>query len=255
MPLEGIDAASKFMRPLMLRMQVISNNLANVDSIGFKRGKLFVELLNEGEPTIQQYDTGLGEYLPGTKVTEVPDFTQGELQQTSNSFDFAVDGPGFFVVETPDGIRYSRAGNFVVSPEGELKTKNGYTVLGQNDNAITFPNFTNLKKEDIAVTPLGEIFVQRIYIGQLKIVGFESQEQLKKVGASLFMPREDVEPIPIEPDKVFVRQGFLEGSNVDGIEEMVEMIELMHQFETGQRLIQTQDESVSRSLEVGRFSS
>jgi len=254
MPVNGINSAAMFMRPLMLKMQVIADNIANIDSTGFKKGRLFIEVLHSNDPTLPPESVGEGEYFPGVRFSEFPDLTQGVLSQTSSPFDFAIDGSGFFTVETPEGERYTRTGNFVISPEGEIQMKNGYSVLGENGAPLIITNAQNLSKEDIAVNPTGEIFVKGANVGKFKLVEINSAENLTKIGASLFALKAGISPDDIDPDKVHIRQGFIEGSNVDGIEEMIDMIELMRQFETGQKLIQTQDQSVNSSLEVGRLS-
>ncbi|MBS4029041.1 MAG: flagellar hook-basal body protein [Ignavibacteriales bacterium] len=248
-----MSSISTFMRPMMLKMQVVANNLANINSSGFKKGQLFIEVLQNQDPQLND-GSQVGEFFPGVRISEASDFSQGVLEQTNNPFDFAIDGPGFFAVETGEGVRFTRAGNFSVAPTGELITKNGYTLLGENDGAIILPNVQNLAKEDVAVSPLGDVLVQGVHIGKMKLVTFENvNDELVKIGTSLFHQKEDSEVIAVDSDRTFVRQGFLEGSNVDGIDEMIQMIELTRQFESGQRIIQSTDESVNRSLEIGRF--
>ncbi|MEK7263953.1 MAG: flagellar hook-basal body protein [Bacteroidota bacterium] len=252
MPIEGIRSSSAFLRPLMTKMEIVSNNLANINSVGFKRGRLFVEVLSNIQPVAPDGDTG--EFFPDVKLTEKADFAQGTLEQTSNPFDLAIDGPGFFAVQTQEGTRYTRAGNFTLTADGEIVTRSGYPVIGDNSGSIILPNFHNLQKEDIAINNLGEVFVENISVGKLKMVTFENFESLEKVGAALFKEKEDAVVTDLDEDKTFVRQGFLEGSNVDGIEEMIQMIEVTRLFETGQKMMQTHDDSLTRSLEVGRMS-
>jgi flagellar basal-body rod protein FlgF len=252
MPIEGIRSSSAFLRPFMTKMEVVSNNLANINSVGFKRGRLFIEILSNIQPVAP--DDQNGEFFPDVKLTEKADFSQGTLEQTNNPFDLAIDGPGFFEVQTPEGIRYTRAGNFTLTSDGEIVTRSGYPVIGDNGGSIMLPNFHNLQKEDIAINNLGEIFVENISAGKLKMVTFDDFEALEKVGAALFKEKENAVVSEVDEDKTFVRQGFLEGSNVDGIEEMIQMIEVTRLFETGQKMMQTHDDSLTRSLEVGRMS-
>lgn len=266
MPVSSFKVISAYMRPLTLKMEMLANNLANINSVGYKKGDLFYEVLQNiqqvsggggddgGEPGANP-STTTNEYVD-VNMQEISDFSQGSIEQTNNTFDIAIDGEGFFAAKNPvDGkVSYTRAGNFMINAEGSLVTKNGYHVAGDDDGPIYIPNVHNLKKEDIAVTPTGEIMVEGAPVARLKVVTFETLEDLQRIGSTFFqLASEDVEPMEVDIDKVQIRQGFLENSNVNGISEMIQMIEVSRLFETGQKLLQTTDATLDESLSVGNI--
>lgn len=245
--IKGLYTSSNGMPPMQVRMEMIANNLANINTNGFKKDSLFVQMMKD--PGVA---SAAGELSPRVSAQRVTDFAEGALVQTNNPLDLALQGSGFFVVQTPQGVRYTRDGNFSVMLDGTLTTREGYPVLG-TEGAIKFPDLQKLAHEAVAVSPTGEVTVGRNPIGTLRIVEFEHQHRLKKVGGSMFSVDASDDPGLKEVEMPTVRQGFLEESNVDGIAEMIEMIEITRYFEASQKAIASQDATLDKVLEAGKF--
>jgi flagellar basal-body rod protein FlgF len=246
--IKGIFSSENAMRPKMTRMEVLANNLANVNSTGYKRDRLFVQMLKEG--TTSPPDARGA--MDNVEVDRYIDMREGPLQQTDNPLNLAIDGPGFFVAETSQGTRYTRNGNFTLSTDGSLVTAEGDPVMG-NDGKIRLPNFEHLEMKKIKITPSGEVLEGDQHVAQLRVVNITDPEMLQKDQHGMLMPREGQRVTEIPDDQRVIRQGFLEESNVNGIEEMMAMIELSRGFETDQRIIKAQDATLDRSLDVGRI--
>ncbi len=176
----------------------------------------------------------------------VTDFTMGDMIETGGTFDLALNGPGFFKLIGEDGdTYYTRDGSFVVNEEGILTTLKGEAVQGMN-GPIT------INGNDVSIGTNGAVKVDGNVVGTIDIVDLENREFLRKIGDNLYQMAENAEPqeIPFEGE---VLQGYLEGSNVNAIKEMVEMITLLREFETGQKAIRAQDEILEKaSNEIGR---
>jgi flagellar basal-body rod protein FlgF len=247
--IKGIYSSSNGMPPMLVRMEVLSNNLANINTTGFKRDAMFVEMMKD--PGIAP-GADAGELTTQLNVERTTDFADGSLHQTNNPLDVALQGKGYFVVQTPTGERYTRNGNFTLSLDGTLTTNEGYAVLGA-EGKIKFPDLQKMAQENIAINQTGEINVGKTTVGKLRVVEFQDQSQLKKAGDSMFTIDPKNDSRKTEVDLPSVRQGFLEESNVDGIAEMIEMIEIMRNFESNQKAIAAQDATLERALEVGKF--
>jgi flagellar basal-body rod protein FlgF len=246
--IKGIGTSGTALIPMMTRLEVIANNLANANTTGFKRDNLFTELLSDAQVKAAQ----AGGDLSGTLARQYSDFSEGSIQQTNNPLDMAIQGEGFFTVDTPRGVRYTRNGAFTVSREGMLTTKEGYSVLGTN-GAVSFPDPQSLAHADIVVTANGEISVDKKPLATLRIANFDNALQLKKEGSSLFILSSGVERrMDPSSNPATVRQGHIEESNVDSIAEMMEMIEITREFESDQKTVQAQDSTLEKALDVGR---
>jgi len=188
--------------------------------------------------------------LAGLTPKELTDYSQGNLNQTGNPFDVAISGRGFFVVETPNGIRYTRNGNFTLATDGTIVTSQGYPVMGDGGR-IRLPEYEKLQKDDVLITTEGEIIVNKNVVSKLQIVDFPQPYHLQKEKGVLFVNTSGINPIEVD-EGTLLRQGFLEESNVNAIEEMVKLIELSRDYESGQKAINYQDSSLERANEVGR---
>ena len=215
------------------RYELISNNLSNVLTPGFKKDvpifhEVFSEALHPSLSTLS-LDSEFSQTL----------LQQGDIQSTRNPLDLALDGEGFFKVKTPEGVRYTRNGNFRLTREGVLVESNGFPVLSRNGE-IT------LQGNQIAVEGDGSIKVDGADRDKLALVTFADPKELKKEGKSLFRLEGKQEEKEAEGARVL--QGALEGSNVNAMEEMVQMIDSLRTFEACYRIVQVQDELNAKAV-------
>lgn len=214
--------------------EVTANNLANADTIGFKRdipsfSSIFYPWVTPPSPS-----QGLSIPVLGGAKT---DFSQGMMKATGNSTDFALEGDGFFVIETPSGVSYTRNGSFRANAKKELETNEGYRVMGTNG---PIKGAGARIESDLK----GNLFSDGKKIGRLRVVEFKNLSNLVKTGGSLYKTAGDDIPA-LAAKKTTVHQGKLEMSNVNIIAEMTGMIETMREYESAMKAIQTLDE-VSR---------
>lgn len=277
--IRGIYTGASGMIAQQARMDVTSNNLANVDKTAFKRDlaifKAFPDMvirrINDdglGIVPTGSYDTMpyVGKLGTGVEVNEVyTQFEQGSLQRTENSFDLALKGRGFFSVMTERGEKHTRNGAFTINQDGILVTHNGNPVLGEN-------GIIRIQKNNFIVNERGEIVVNMdlsqdpkdvvnmnsnnwnspVVIDRLRIVDFENIRDLKKEGDSLFRET-DLSGPPLPPAQIKVQQGFLEKSNVNVVRSMVNMIEVQRSYEANQKSILSNDQTLGKLInEVGR---
>lgn len=222
---------------LRRQMDVIANNIANANTIGFKSERmLFSEQLR---------DIGDGQQIAFvTDAAVVHDPSEGALTPTGNPLDLAIKGSGYFEVDTPDGIRYSRGGNFRIDADGVFVSSNGHPLLGQDGAPIlTTPGDT-----EITIKADGTVSSESGEIGQLAVVTFENRSMLRKFGAGMYEAPNNVVPIPaVDADVI---QGSVEESNVTPIIEMTRMISLLRNYQVAQRLTDEQDQLMRRSIGV-----
>lgn len=243
--IRGLYTSTAGLTARLARMAVISNNLANATTVGFKQDlideqefwRLLLDRLGPDQARVGALATA---NVPGEPLI---DLTPGPLEATEQPLDLALEGPGFFVVETPDGERLTRAGNFSLDGERRLVAADGALVLGQ-DGPITLP------PGDVTIAPDGTISVDGTAVGQLRIVELPAGANLEKEGATRFAV---VGGAPAPAAQTQVRQGFLEGANVDLAGQMVAMLALLRGYQAGQRLLQLQDDVLGKAVnEIGR---
>jgi len=216
---------------------IISNNLANIDNVGFKRDQAFFELLNDKTKSTD------------TKLQVETDFRQGRLDETNNALDMAISGRGFFAVETENEVAFTRDGHFKLDEEGMLRTSDGNLVLGQSGGIVLQSD--GLTPKDIVVSKGGEIFVEGELLDRFYIADFEDHSGLKKIGGNLFTANENM--MEIETMNTEIKQGFLEKSNVNPVEEMMGLIEVQRQFESTQKMIQSLDQTLKSATRIGDY--
>jgi len=271
--IRGWYTAVSGMRAQQWRMDAVANNLANVNTDGFKREQaafktssslLMRRMTDDG---LYNHPFGSGDAAPiigklGTGVELNELFTQlqqGSLRETNNQFDLALDGAGFFAVSTPQGERYTRNGSFILGREGYLLTKEGFPVLGENGPiAIRANNFQVDKEGRVWVNDQydsndPETFVsmesnewrEPVLLDTIKIVDFEIPRYLRQQGSSLFVDNEFSGPAFIadrnDGGRPVVMQRFVEAANVEPVREMVQMIEVNRAYEANQKIIQSHD--------------
>jgi len=203
---------------LQKQMDIIANNIANMSTTAFKAQHIqFSEVLgaHDGAKTVQAKNT-------------YRDLTQGALKPTYNELDFSIQGDGFFAIQVPDGTtKYTRNGSFSINGAGELVTKAGYPVLGDNGNPLTVPSGTT----QIASDSTGKLTSGTTTIGTLKLVTFDNQQAMSPVGNSLYDAHDAPEQTVEKPK---IAQGMLESSNVNAIVEMTEMDKVMDMYNAAQ---------------------
>ena len=241
----GIQSLVSTMQVQWQRHEVLANNLANLSTPGFKQDDLAPAPDRPAEaPGIS---VNGGSTMPGgiLGMVQWTDYSQGALQETGRNLDVALNGPGFLVVETPNGPRYTRAGAFSVSNAGRLITVTGFPVVGEQ-GPIT------LGGTRVTITPRGEIQQDGQQVGTLKVVDFPKPYRLLKEGNGLFAPA-DPSSAP-QPAKDFeVVAGALENSNVNAVETMVSMIDVLRRYEAAQRAIQAVHEASRQATsEIGK---
>lgn len=230
-----------------MRLDMLSNNLANVNTAGYKADVPIFRVTSENGALPAPAAETVSQPTPyAPPMTVRTDFSSGPLAQTSNPLDVAIAGKGFFEVETPDGMRYTRKGNFTINEQGVLSTTEGYPVMGQA-GAI------GIDGSRVDISDEGDVFVDGDNVDTLRVVDFTQSERLKKVGDTLFVAENDMVPEDLEDGTIQVAQGFVEKSNVDAIRTMTDLIETMRVFEAYQRAIRSADEANAKTVsEVGK---
>ncbi len=246
--IKGIQIVASALKPMMLKMEVVANNLANMNTAGYKKDGVFMEMMQK---TALEQAKGSGD-MSGYDARRYTDFSSGEMRETGNTLDCAIQGEGFFVVRTPRGDAMTRNGNFKLSTDGTLVSSQGYPVLGVDD-VILIPEINQTNQGDITITPEGEVLLGSKSLGKLRVENVADQSSLTKDASSLFMIGKDARLHEVGSEAMIVRQRYLEESNVEGLDEMIQMVEMTRNFETGQKMIQYQDATLDRSNDVGRL--
>ncbi len=256
--LKALNTAATGMVAQQLRIDVTANNMANVNTGGFRRARAeFQDLLYEQvrRPGGQTADGGT---LPtgvqighGTRLASTTHIhQQGSLIQTEGPLDLAIEGNGFFQVQRPSGdVAYTRAGNLKTDSQGQLVTVDGYAI----QPGITIPT----DAIGVTITPEGVVSVvtagqtQAQEVGQLQLASFANPAGLEAIGRSMFVPTsasgEAVAAAPGQEGMGTLAQGFLEGSNVEVVTEMLDLITSQRAYEVNQRVIEAADEMLQRT--------
>jgi len=233
------------------KMDVLVNNIVNGETTGYKSGKLlsrsFQEMMIQriNDPAVLNYSNEIGPLGTGIHIDEIiTDFEQGPLEETGRAADLAISGDGFFVVATPAGNRYTRDGSFAVSSDGYLVNSDGWPVMGENGRIY-------VGRGEFSVDAKGNVAVDGQPAGRLQLVTFADPASLRKDGNNLYVNYGG--SAVVAAGNAAVSQGFLESSNVDLSESMVDMIEISRTYETNQRIVKMLDESLGKAVnEVGR---
>jgi flagellar basal-body rod protein FlgF len=217
---------------LSRQMDVVANNIANINTTGFKSEALLFE--EYVMPVARDRDFRRPDQ-PLSYVQDwatVHDFAAGSIQQTGNPLDVALQGEGFFAIQTPAGERWTKSGAFQIDASGVLVDLNGNPVLSDGGE-ITF----DANETDITIAPDGTILTNAGSKGQLRIVEFERPQELAREGDNYFSGGN-----PIAAEETAVMQGAIERSNVSGVGEMAEMIRVQRAYQSLASLMQKQDE-------------
>ena len=291
----GLFTAATGMITEARRTDVIANNLSNAATTGYKKDTAvhqeFENMLikrmyddsktSGGVPGNGLLDTGSGDItkIKGFKVEDqdapaigqlglgdyiaeiAVDYSQGSFESTGNTFDLAIAGEGFFTIQTPQGIRYTRSGAFFRNQNGVLQDIRGYNLLDRTGNSITIP--AGVAESSISIANDGTIFIngQRMTNGiepnatpvQIQVVQFDNRLAIQKQGDNLFYAVNGAQPQPATGE---VMQGMLERSNVEIVQEMVELIHNHRLYEANAKAVTTQDTMLDNSVnQIGRLGS
>lgn len=255
--IRGLYTSGYSMLTLNRKMDVVANNMANVNTNGFKKD--FVVFEEFSDVLMRRFFDGsdnstrpvrIGNMTLYNDIAEVyTDFTQGTLENTGLSTDVAINGDesAFFCVAVPENGEYreyyTRDGGFKLDAEGRLVTRDGFAVMGENGAIF-------LEGSDFVISERGEVIQNGETIDTLRIRKFENPESLRKYGFNLLTATGESQ------DGVFegtIQQGFIERSNVDSVREMVDMITVLRAYESNQKLIQYQDSTLDKAVnDIGR---
>jgi flagellar basal-body rod protein FlgG len=235
------------------RLEVITNNLANINTAGFKKDHPLFEAI--GLPSGPSAGPS-GSIAPGPTFESLhrvfTDLSSGPIRVTGEPLDIAIEGDGFFSVQTPAGVRYTRGGNFTIDAQGQITTHDGFPLLGTGGPITLPPGSVQIDAEGRLSVKGTEVGAQPIEIDTLALYRFSDPSRLRKVGQTLF-EAEEGGAIPFLEGRM--HQGALEGANVHPVEEMVAMMTVMRLYESAQKAIQTADEIAAKAAnEVGRLS-
>ena len=215
--------ALSYQTVMQRQMDVIANNIANASTPGFKGEQMmFVEYLADA--------VGKDDVSFVQDIAVVRDFREGAFSRTGNPLDVAISGKGWFEVDTPTGMRYTRNGHLQIDSTGTITTSGGYAVLDDRGRPITMP----ATEGAITVAKDGTITVGEQKVGRLKIVSFANEQELRKDSDSLYSTDAPVLPAT----KATVAQGVIEESNVKPIVEITNMIGAMREFQSAQQMIE-----------------
>jgi len=240
------------------RLQIISNNLANSNTVGYKQDHgrfriIDLSALPEGSTQNSVPLNPAQTDLFWNRFNVYTDHTSGSLKNTGNDFDLALVGKGFFCVQTPDGIHYTRKGDFTLDENGVLVTRNGWPVLGESGEISVDSEENPHQYKKFSVDEEGNISVDGNQVDSLRLVDFPQPYNLTKVGEALFKPA-DSGPGGTQAEGIRVSQGFIELSNVDAVKMMTEMIEVLRGYESYQKIIRSVDEVNSKAInEIGQM--
>lgn len=220
----NIGNLKEALRGQIERNDIVANNLANINTTGYKKDVIFFDAF---EKEMSKHE---GQH-------QTVDFTQGELKETNNPLDLAISGKGFFTVDTDNGPAYTREGHFKLDGNGVLRTISGEQVMGEAGPIVILGE--DLNPKSITITREGEIYADEEYIDRLAISDFENHDQLQKVGSNLYRANDEAELL--DPENIEIHQGFLEDSNVNPADEMIQLIEIQRQFESMQKMVRSLD--------------
>jgi len=248
--IRGIYTAAAGMVAESQRTDTIANNMANADTTGFKRDIAITK--DFGSILIQRVEGAanpatIGSIGYGSAVDEVATmYDAGQLRPTGNPLDLAISGKGYFAVQTPNGVRYTRDGSFYRSGQGELVTVDGYKVLGTNNRPVS------LKGSKVTIGSDGSVRVDDIQTAQLQFVQFANDKTaLSKEGNNLYVATGTQQPAKATGT---VEQGSIERSNVNVIKEMVNLIAGYRAYEINGKSVQAHDSLLDKAVnEVGKI--
>ena len=221
---------------LLCEMQTIANNIANISTTGFRKETI---VFSEYVHAMENGDASLS--MANANAHSVSD-QQGAITQTGGTFDFAIEGPGYFLIETADGQNLSRAGSFTPNEAGELVTPDGHALLDSGGSRVFVPPSAS----SINLAPDGTLSADETLLSQIGLYLPNNPHDLARRDGVMFAVSQGVEPV----EDAVLLQGFLENSNVSAITEIARMIEVQHAYEMGQKFLEKEDERIRGVLQT-----
>lgn len=261
--LRGLYSSGSGMQTSITQMDVISNNLANVNTTAYKEKFNVFKSYPEADlvrTDDQEVETPMGSIDPRPDIGSMAmgsssdgtytNFQQGSLTNTDNPLDVALEGKGFMAVQMPNGEEaYTRDGSFKLNSDNEIVTSSGRRILDTDGNPIQLPD----QMKGITITPDGNIFdAQHQQIAQLRVVQFENPQKTREMGENLYKQGEN-NPLIENPDDVIIRQGTIERTNFSPVSQMTKMIEASRRYEMNARILQQHNSTLGQAIsQVGR---
>lgn len=254
---KGLYTAYTGMVNSQYRLDVVSNNLANATTTGYKKEgcttKSFREMMGVkiNDLTVGHINQKVGNMSLGAKIGETyRNWEQGSMIETGSSYDMALAGKGFFSISYTNKLgetstMYTRDGSFQMNSEGYLVTKDGDYLLGTN-GPVQIPTNTN----ELTVEATGEVYADGMYVDTLDIVDFEDYNYLEMFGENLYVA---VDGATQTESGATVSQGYKEGSNINVVSEMVEMITIAREYESGQKVINAIDSMLGKMVSISEL--
>lgn len=250
--IKGLYTANWGMINEQKRVDILANNMANAATTGYKKegstSEAFYDVLaykikDTSEPHV---DKKLGAMNLGVKIGEVyTDYSQGAIHETGNTFEMALSGKGFFAVEFTNkngetSVKYTRDGHFTLNVKGELVNKNGDYLLDKQGGHIVLDPMA-----DFSVDRTGTVYLDNQAVTQIQVADFEDYNYLEKYGENYYTALEGANEIDAEAEVI---SGYLEDSNVQVVQEMVDLINFTRAYETNQKMIQAVDSTIDTAV-------
>jgi len=243
--IKGLYSAASAMITGVYRQQAVAHDIANIDTPGFKQILTSLKDFDTTYAYTQTTDNSssspfyLGELGLGVEAApETTDFSQGELKTTDSPLDFAIEGDGFFIIQTANGVRYTRDGRFSRDASGHLVTVDGNLVLNSSNQPITLP------EGEVNVSTDGTIYIEGTESGTIGLAYFEDITTMTRDGENTFTST----ATPATTGGGLILQNTLEQSNVDSAKLMTQMIEISRSYQAAQQMVQNQDELLGRTI-------
>ncbi len=230
-----------------IRLDTISNNLANVNTTGFKKEayafhdtfqRFAHDYLTDDRTNLRGKEIWPKAYVQARPRLsgQYSDQSQGSMQVTGNPLDLAIVGKGYFKVRTPDGDALTRSGSFTLADDGRLITEQGFEVLGNGGTPVVLP-----RDNKIVVDSKGRVSADGTQLAELDLTDVSDPKALEKMGKNLFRIKKGSQATEVPSEDISVQQGYLEKSNVEIVTEMVNMMEAQRAFEINQKIMTTTD--------------
>jgi flagellar basal-body rod protein FlgF len=232
--IKGIYQSARSLLAANKNMEKISSNLANLNTVGFKREGMFSEILKSAG---------------NSEIRSSVDTSQGEIYETLNPLDLAIVGEGMFTIQTQNGYEFTRKGNFKISDDGFLVNEQGNKVLGKSGE-INLMEYLKGEQTDIKISNNGEVSINNNHIADLLVVKIDDYEK-RKMGLNFNSPQ-DIQDMAQESE-FEVKQGYLEESNVNPMTELENMINISKDYETAYKMVNYLDSSLEKTNDLGRI--